>query len=351
MKEKILFFTFSFIAIILNAQNSQQLNIIRNAYRVSDKIVKQQVEYRDPGSCGRGLFWNFGMIQPINEEYSLSYLPKAGIDTNLICGLEHNTRYYYRQQKDSIWATGFENSTTYMDYVKPELRLKFPFVYGDTLFSCFEGRGQYCHRLSLKVTGFTRVEADAEGELLLPNRETVKKALRVHSLRYYTETGKDSIEMVLDTYAWYAAGIRYPVFESIKTNLIKKASKQAKDTTVFTTSFYYPPELQISQIQTDPVPEDITESETGVTSVFTEAKYMPNPVVSDLQISYKLTRSAKVWFSLHNNAGILQRSTTTQNMPEGYNNAIVNMSGLIPGTYSLYVHVDDIVIREVIIKR
>jgi len=49
--------------------------------------------------------------------------------------------------------------------------------------------------------------ADAEGELMLPGFEKVKKALRIRTLRHYTETGKDSTEMILDTYAWYAAGV------------------------------------------------------------------------------------------------------------------------------------------------
>ena len=157
----------------------------------------------------------------------------------------------------------------------------------------------------------TRVEADAEGELLLPDFETVKRALRVHTLRYYTQTGRDSIEMQLDTYAWYAEGVRYPVFESIKTNLIKKARKQGeqgKDTTVFTTSFYYPPELQTSQVQTDPLPEN-TETLQGAEAVFTEATMLPNPVISNLYINYKLTRNATVWFSVHNNAGVPVRQT------------------------------------------
>jgi hypothetical protein len=72
-----------------------------------------------------------------------------------LCGMEHNTRYYYSQKQDSLWAIGFENSTTLMDYLKPELKLRLPFCYGDTLRSNFEGKGQYSHRLDLKVKGFT----------------------------------------------------------------------------------------------------------------------------------------------------------------------------------------------------
>ena len=358
MKKYIFILIACFVAGSRIAQTSQRLSTDRNAYRADDQIVKQQVEYRDPGSSGRALFWDFSMLQPINEKYTLNYsIPDSSLMTRL-CGTEHNTRYYYLQQHDSLWATGFENSTTLMEYLVPELRMKFPYSYGDTLFSFFSGNGEYCHRLPLKVKGYTRTLADAEGDLLLPQRTTVKKALRVHSLRHYTETGKDSVEMTLDTYSWYAAGIRYPVFESVKTIVSKCLKKQTeyqaastKDTTVFTTSFYYPPELQTSQVQTDSIPVDQTNALQGVSAVFTEAQLMPNPVLDNLYLTYKLTRPAQVWFTVHNNTGIPLCQTAPQNQNEGYNNTTINMGGLLTGVYSLYVHVDDMVMKLNVVKK
>ncbi len=349
MRKKLTFFSMLLVFVL----SAQKLTFDRNAYRTFDRIVKQQVEFKDPGSKGKELTWDFRTLQPINEEYKLDYFIPDSTRMDTLCGMEHNTRYYYYQKRDSLWAVGFENSTTLMEYLKPELKLRFPFGYGDTLRSNFEGTGQYSHRLDLKVKGYTRVEADAEGELLLPDFENVKRALRVHTLRYYTQTGRDSIEMTLDTYAWYAEGIRYPVFETVKTNLIKKARKhgeQGMDTTVFTTSFYYPPELQTSQVQTDSIPEN-PESIQGAEAVFTEATMQPNPVVSNLYINYKLTRPATIWFSVHNNAGIPVRLTTPKTMQAGYNYATINMSNTLTGTYTVYVHVDDMVLQRVVVKK
>jgi len=214
--------------LFIPAQTSQKLTTTRNAYRAADEIVKQQIQFKDPGSSGKGLYWDFSTVQLINEAYSLNYFIPDSILMTRLCGMEHNTRYYYRQQQDSLQATGYENSTTFMEYKVPELRIHFPFAYGDTLFSTFEGKGEYCHRLPLAVKGYTRVMADAEGELKLPEFETVKKALRVRTLRHYTETGKDNLEMTLDTYSWYAAGIRYPIFESVKTTLSKKGIEKTR---------------------------------------------------------------------------------------------------------------------------
>ncbi len=339
------------------AAQRHQLTTGRNAYRSADRIVKQQVEFKDPGIPGRQLRWDFGNLQPINQEYKLDFFIPDSSQMDKLCGMEHNTRYYYNQKQDSLWATGFENSTTVMEYLKPELKLRFPFSYGDTLRSDFEGVGQYSHRLCLKVKGSTHVEADAEGELILPNFETVKRALRIHTLRYYTQTGRDSVEMTLDTYSWYAAGIRYPVFESVRTTLSKKGDKKdekgesMKDSTVFSTSFYYPPEKQTSQVETAPIPEDKTDAELGAAAVFTEAQLMPNPVIDNLYIKYKLVRSAKVWFTVHNSIGIPQRNTSPQQIGEGEYSNTVPMGGLIPGVYCLFVHVDDMVLRLNVVKK
>jgi len=342
----------------LQGQNLHKLSTEHNAYRAADQLVKQQVAFKDPGSSGKNLNWDFSLIQPINENYTLNYFIPDSTRMTRLCGQEHNTRYYFRQQQDSLQAVGYENSTTFMEYTLPELRMHFPFVYGDTLFSYFTGKGQYCHRISLAVKGYTRIMADAEGELMLPEFTTVKKALRVHTLRHYTETGKDSVEMTLDTYSWYATGIRYPVFESIKTTLSKRISSpngdgaEGKvDTTIFTTSFFYPPELQTSQVQTDSILTENNYIPIGASAVFTEAQLMPNPVLDNLYINFKLVRSAKVWFTVHNNIGIPLCQTTPESLDEGKHSNTVRMSGMIPGVYSLYVHVDDMVMRLNIIKK
>jgi hypothetical protein len=322
-----------------------------NAYRAGDRIIKQQVEYKDPGSSGKELTWDFSMLQPVNEEYSLDYFIPDSARMDILCGLEHRTRYYYLQQRDSIWATGFENSTTRMNYLQPELKMRFPFGYGDTLYSNFEGDGQYSRRLDMKVKGYTRVKADAAGELKLPGFETVKKTLRVHTQRYYTRAGRDSTEMLIDAYAWYAEGIRYPVFESVKTNMIRETeNRDGQDTTLFTTSFYYPPELQTSQETLDALSGQ-GEELTGAAAVFTEATILPNPVTDFLNISYKLSRQAQIRFSVHNTIGMPVAQTAAQNQSEGYHNVSINMAAQIVGNYSVYVYVDDMLLKMTVIKQ
>ena len=328
-----------------------------NSFHSGDSLYKYQVEYKDPGSMGRELEWDFTKLNILNENYQIKYFLPDKKDTTRLCGMEHRTRYYYRQQNDSLWATGFENYTTRIGYTTPELKMKFPFSYGDTLYSTFEGEGLYSNMLKLHVKGYTRVKADAEGMLKLP--ELAGKALRVHARRHYTEVkaGRDdpfsaaasdsvpdpargdTLRMTLDTYSWYVKDIRYPEFESIKTTL----HRQGQDTAVFHTSFYYTPEeLPVKQ------PEDELPV---IEQVFTEASMVPNPVVNDLQVNYKLTRRAVVWFSVHNNIGQPMRHTAQRTLDAGWHNETINMGSLQRGTYTVYVHVDEMVMSRVVVKK
>ena len=356
MKKTLLFLLLCITTIAVCAQSSLTIRERRNSYRAGDMLLKQQVVFRDPGSSGKNLTWDFRNLQLVNQDYSLRFFIPDSTRMTRLCGLEHRTLYYYEQANDSLWATGYENSTTFMEYIQPELRMVFPFTYGDTLYSEFEGCGEYGRRLQLGVKGFTRVEADAEGELILPD-ERVARALRVRTLRHYTETdlvqGKETdrsnqTEMILDTYSWYAQGVRYPVFESIKTSVLTNGA----DTVVFETSFYYPPSEQRRQTVEEDTNEHTEDSPIpeGIESVFTEVVLLPNPVVDMLYINYKLTRDAQIRFSVHNNAGILMTQTAAMHKTEGYHQTPVNMSGFMTGVYTLYVHVDDMVMSLNVVK-
>ena len=330
-----------------------RLTVADNAYTAGDVIVKQQVEYKDAGTYGRGIIWDFAFLQPINEEYEVKYFYPDSTDFTLFCGREPDARFYYKLQNDSLFSVGFENSTSIMRYEKPELKLKFPLNYGDTLRSIFEGRGQYGRRVPMHVKGYTRVIYDADGTLKIPDFPDGVPAYRTHTRRYYTQATRDSLQMKIDTYSWYVTGTRYPVFESIQTNVVRvtkfqNGSEQATDTTIFETSFYYPPTKQ-----TNIYDEQNGDNPplAGIEAVFTEADWQPNPVVENLYISYKLTRNATVWFSVHSNGSIPLCQTPQQNLQAGYNQTIIPMSMLPTGSYSVYVHVDDMVLMQTIIKK
>lgn len=92
-------------------------------------------------------------------------------------------------------------------------------------------------------------------------------------------------------------------------------------------------------------------SQNPANDVFTQASYLPNPVIDNLYVDYTLTRDAVIWFSVHSNGGIPLCQTPAEHRTEGVNQTIIPMSGLITGTYIVYIHVDDMVLMQTVIKK
>jgi len=346
MKKILLSLFICLMAMNMQAQKTHSITSQRNYFRSGDNLTKQQVEYKDPGPSGKQIEWDFSMLNPINEKYKLNYYSTSEDDTTHIVGMEHSTRYRYELKNDTLFMTGYENRTTQMSFDKPEAQLRYPFRYGDSLRTTFSGTGLYCQKVDLTAKGETSVTVDATGFIITPAKDTLNNVLRVKRLRCYSETGVDSVRMQLETYSWYARGYRYPVFETVKSIVLRG------DSTIesFTTAFYYPID-DLQNLAPDPANAATNPEEAGISFVFTEAQLMPNPVVDDLEIKYKLTRSARVWFTVHNNTGIPLCQTNPKNMDEGYQSTTIHMSNLTTGVYSLYVHVDDKVMQLNVVKK
>lgn len=357
MKKTLLLFILA-VSAQLYSQKSLLLTSENNLILPGDSIYKYQVEYKDPGSLGQKLEWDFTHLNILDDSYLIKYFHPDSADLAQLCGMEHRTRYYYRQDNDSLWSTGFENYNTFMDYSQPELKMKFPFAYGDTLFSNFTGMGKYSNLHKLQVEGYTEVVADATGYLKTPYFKG--RSLRVHTKRFYTQVKSenpfvsdvddmidiseqsDTLQMTLDTYSWYIRDVRYPVFESVKTTLHFQGEEQM-DTTLFYTSFYYSPEE---------LPETIEDTEEPeIEKIFTEASFAPNPVESNLNINYKLTQSAAVSFRLLSSLGQPLYQTAPYMQDEGNHYLQIPMSNLIKGNYTLYIYVDDMMMNRVVVKK
>lgn len=345
--KKIIFILFCFAALMLQAQITQSITSSRNYFRSGDKLTKQQVEFKDPGAYGKNILWDFSMLNSINEKYKLYYYTKTKGDTTRMVGHEHETSYRYELKNDTLWLNDYQNRLTSMVFDKPEAQLRYPFHYGDSLRTKFSGSGVYCQKVDLVAKGETMVTVDATGLIITPSKDTLNNVLRVKRVRNYTEIGIDSASIQLETYSWYVLGYRYPVFETVKSMVMRGDSI----TESFSTSFYYPIE-DLNILAPDPANENVTSEDIlDIHSVFTEAQLMPNPVVDYLNINFKLTRPAKVWFTVHNNIGIPLCQTTPENLDEGYHSTAIQMSNLITGVYSLYVHVDDMVMRLNVVKK
>ena len=99
-------------------------------------------------------------------------------------GLEMNQRSYLQESSNQIDMIGSENFMEQMNYEMPETWLRFPMQKGDSVSGYFDGAGPYCERFFLRRFGTYMTKADATGKIVLPQGDTLRNVIRLHTERY-----------------------------------------------------------------------------------------------------------------------------------------------------------------------
>lgn len=334
-----------FLSLSLSAQ-FPLLTTATHTPMASDSLVIYQIPYRAITDSGDDCVWDFSRpAQPPIERYADYYRPISN-DTTRIAKHFYGASRYYRLSSDTLFITGYETPTFAIRYTTPEKQLVFPFHYGDSIHSTFAGTGEYAHRTTFAVKGYTTVHADATGKLMLPTI-TIDTVLRIHTTRCYTATERDTAIITTDIYQWFSLLYRYPLLETVCERTTTR-----NDSTGVTLAFYHEPvELDTeheSDIHTIEIqPKDTTDE---ANSVFTNASFLPNPVHDILHISYTLSREAQIYFSVHYSGGTCFYQSSPTQQTAGDHHETIDMTAFPTGNYVLYIHVDDTIISQPIIK-
>jgi len=378
-----------FLAVICNSALPVfgQLNALHNQLRAGDVLIKQQVEFVNPGKAGADQLWNFSKLKTVNDEYMLEYaLPPLEGDSvyivgdrrykkndvkenELIVGIEHNTMYYYHQTADSLLQTGHENPSVVLAYTSPLAILRFPLNYGEHISTDYQTKGLYSGTVNIQTQGTVTTTADAYGKMLLPSGDTLDLVLRVKTLQTIFDIPKEDNNAIeagnagkqLETYRWYSKGYRYPVFETIRNlNL-------ADSSVIFSTAFFFPPQDHL-YLETDSANLALLEqlwdldnkiidepnaqhSETAVLKDIMTCKLYPNPVYSILNLEYELKQDAKVSFRLFTLQGLPMKTISPKKKTKGVYRETIDCSALPAKDYVLRITADDLFVNEVIVKK
>ncbi len=379
MKKRAIY-TVLLLPLTLYSYGQHVLTADNNMMRSQDEIIKQQVDYKSPGRPGENVLWDFGMLNMQNDAYTLFYTEDRN---NRIRGTEHNTRYYYELKGDSLFRTGYENPTTLSVNAQPELLMKFPVHYGDSTLGYYNSNGKYSERLKISAMGTVKTKADAYGMMILPNKDTLKNVLRIHTVKKIAESTErlnpqnrnitagnthispdsirlrienDSMLLEIETYQWYVKGYRYPVFETVKSI----TNKNGEITDFFDVAFFYPPQEHY-YLEDDPgnlaALEDNADEEPASEGnkdedepVFTYNTY-PNPVQDVLTLEYYTEKPSTITITLldmqrrplYNKSNVCRQGDVQH--------VQINMSSLFKGCYMLIIETDSGVFNEVIFKK
>lgn len=265
MRKSILSF---FLLFVVSFVFAQQLTQETSLPRTGDKLYKVQLSYTTSGASGREVFWDFSQPKEIgSSNYQVGY---SGKIDSVLCLTELRTQYRYQLSSDSLLFIGYENAALRITNTIPEVSLRYPFSYGDSIKSYFYGEGSYSHIITLSSYGLATTVADGLGSLKLPDMDTLHQVIRVRHDRYIGHTfhtekptnihhsacSPDTIQAWLDrspvtwhvTHCqWYATGYRYPIFETFENSIYQSGTLNKH----FNTAFYYPPSEQ-KYLKNDP---------------------------------------------------------------------------------------------------
>jgi hypothetical protein len=363
-----------------------QLNTSHNRFRSGDVLIKQQVEYVDPGSSGVNKVWDFSKLNTINDEYILTYsLPplegdsvyilgdkrynKENIaDEDLIVGTEHNTMYYYRYSGDSLLQTGHENPSVKLEYTSPMILMHCPLNYGQSTSSAYKSEGLYSGMVGIRTQGTMTTTADTYGKIILPDGDTLSPVLRIKTTQTiydipgegsFTVIGSENKGKSLEICRWYSKGYRYPVFETVRNiNL-------SDSTEIFKTAFFFPPQDHL-YLDTDPEnqalldelwdmdrkdPAEDSPVKTVVLEDIMSCKMYPNPVISILNLKYELKHDARVSFELYSIEGLPVKKVKAKQQKAGTYYETLDCSNLYPKNYVLRITANNLFVNEIIIKK
>ena len=362
-----------------------QINLQHNRLRSGDEIIKQQVDYKDPGRSGENVIWDFGKLKSVNDEYSLVYSSPVlqensyyvmGYDTiqskntdqnSLIIGTEHNTMYYYQLKDNQLLLLGHENPTNLLHYTQPAVTATYPTNYKQSQTNSYQSEGIYSGKIPFDTKGSITTLADAYGAIILPSGDTLSHVLRIKTVQSISEIIRsinpamnDSLEMVVETYKWYSKGYRYPIFETIKAiNTTDTTNVQE-----YQTAFFFPPQEHL-YLDEDKDNLAVLDSlwnldhnkgiDNPITNPETEIKlsynFYPNPVESQLTLEYYLETSTTVNVTIYSMEGKLIKNLPISKQDKGLHTEYIDCSNLAKGTYILRIEANNKATSNKIIKK
>lgn len=353
-----------------------------NSPRSGDEIIKQQVEFKDPGREGENVIWDFGKLKSINNRYSLTYSSPDLLDNSYyilgrdtiqanndsvryLIGTEHSTMYYLQVKDNSLYVLGHENATTSLKYTPSLLSMAYPTNYNEPHQKQYQSKGLYSCRIPFESQGEIKQTADAYGVMILPSGDTLKNVMRVKTVQTIKETIFDVnnhvntiLDMNVENYKWFSKGYRYPIFETIKT------IPQDSTANEFSTAFFFPPQEHL-YLDTDPDNlavldslwdidhkiQDVTDPTQEQPNANLSYNFYPNPVESLLTVEYYLEKPSSVTISLYNLEGRLIKTVVKPISSSGVYSEQIDCSSLAKGTYIISIGTGYKVYSDKVIKK
>lgn len=289
--------------------------------------------------------WDFSNSKYLGTEKEVIFV---GNDNNHIKMIDKDAILEFSQDKDRQFLNCLQTPLLNIDFGNSFEYLKYPFSLNDFLVYQFEGKGTFCSKNELVLSGTCCTKAIAKGRLIMPSNDALDNTLliqrnivasiNVSKDSLILEQQEDPMKFKATLCEWYAMGYRYPLLKVIEASIKKKERK------VLEQCFAYAADVESMNNLADEQNKEIREK-TQEESSKSKAKqgnisYKVTSNGKQVCVSYSLASDSQLRFLICNTSGMVFKSLLLQQQAGNSFQQDFDCLGLPLGEYVLYIYVN-----------
>lgn len=328
-----------------------------NNLRDGDSLCLTQAEYILCGEAGENAVWDFRDVKTVKSE-SFKFEQK---NDSIIFAYGETASTCYKTSEKGISVCSVENQLQKVQYHKPLLTLPLTLSFGNIYSADIKSTINYCNKSRTTAEGSVLIDADGFGTLILPNEETLRNVLRIHTVEtQYLFDSEDTLKskgqnlrhVINDKYQWFAQGYRYPVVESVSSSTyhnqthiatrqyslinFPSVQRQLNDTV----NEARRGAMSIRECGDDISGKDISRNVANNNPDDNGFQYKITTSGNGFSLEYTLSHTARMQILLVNIQGTICHNQSSTSEAGGCQSVFVDTSGLPPGQYIVYINID-----------
>ena len=252
--------------------------------------------------------WDFSNSRYLGQEKEVFFV---GNDSNRIKMIDKDAILDFSQDKEHLLLKHLQTPLLNIDFGNSFEYLKFPFPLNDSLTCQIEGKGTYCSKNKLVLSGTCCTKAMAKGKLIMPYNDSLNNTLLIQRniVANIEASFKKGERKVLEQSFAYAANVEG------MSHLEDEQNKELKD------------KMRGISLESNTKQGDIS--------------YKVSVNGKKVCLSYSLVSDAQLRFLICNTSGMVFKSASLQRQAGNNYRQDFDCSGLPLGEYVLYIHVND----------
>ena len=251
--------------------------------------------------------WDFSNSRYLGQEKEVFFV---GNDSNRIKMIDKDAILDFSQDKEHLLLKHLQTPLLNIDFGNSFEYLKFPFPLNDSLTCQIEGKGTYCSKNKLVLSGTCCTKAMAKGKLIMPYNDSLNNTLLIQRniVANIEASIKKGERKVLEQSFAYAANVEG------MSHLEDEQNKELKD--------------KMRGISLEP------NTKQG------DISYKVSVKGKKVCLSYSLVSDAQLRLLICNTSGMVFKSASLQQQAGNDYRKDFDCSGLPLGEYVLYIHVN-----------